>query len=319
MQSTANVVPFRTPSDARDEAHSTDTSTKQPRNEWRMHGDWPADQQDKGRPIGDPVAVLGITRQLARVWRAYLTDPEYILLDHIIDQTIGWQKSFARFTHRRLAEGNGFTCGTGQSETQARQHLHSLEAKGFIDVDRSEPFRGMQIWPNIDWVPQAHIRPIRGKAKTQEESAIAATVPSAPAVASDAAPMQVRMRKRPTVTVAAIAPPVDEIERTLCRAFSASDLCYDAARDRAINWKYDRRLALARQIVNIWSSEDAKNWPDSTADICQEFSCWLVAVWPQIAPSVGPGALGYPDVRFIYSNKEWLLSQFRSHRYGARG
>lgn len=277
-----NVVQLHAPSGA-------DPSSCEDK-EYRLHGDWPREAKDRGRTVSDPLTYVGVCRQLSRIWRSHLSHPEYSLLHFILDMTIGWQKTYARFTYRRLTEGTAWACGTGLSETQARLHLNSLEAKGFISVDRSEPFRGLEITPNIDLVPVAR------------------------AVPAEAKPVRVRHRTRPAASVAHLAPPAGEIERTLCRAFELSDLAYDDAYNQRVIWSYDRRMALARQIVTLWSKEDARNWPDSTPDICQEFADWLVAAWPQIAQRMGPGTPKWPDVRFVYTNRQWLLSEFRSSR-----
>lgn len=255
---------------------------RKPNGEWRMHGRWKPDN----RTLEDPVAQKGIDRQLARVWGTHLSNAEYRLLHHIIDQTVGWGKLGRHFTHRHLAGGNGYTGGTGKSRSQTSLHLASLERKGFILVDRTEPARGMYIEPNLDWEPPA-ATPIR-------ETDAPATEPN----------VQVRYRQRPSVrtevTTPALTPTITaDIIQTLGSTFGHPSQG---------QWPHNARVAVARRIVAICASND---WQGDASTACHVFAHWLGAVWPEIRRHHGTSE--YPDARFIFRQSDWLSSQFRTH------
>ena len=65
-----------------------------------------------------------------------LSGSEQKVIDFIIRQTFGWNKQSDTIAISQFTDGIKKNRGTGLSASQAKRATYSLEAKGFIEVER---------------------------------------------------------------------------------------------------------------------------------------------------------------------------------------
>lgn len=116
--------------------------------DWRKH---------KENGLNSLYGKTSVIWHAIRAWMPHLSPPEFKVLIFILDRTVNWEKTEARFTRRLIARGDGSQGGTGIQESRVSEILASLEALGLIEVDRSDVNAGMLIRPNLDWEPQTAI------------------------------------------------------------------------------------------------------------------------------------------------------------------
>jgi hypothetical protein len=264
---------------------------RSPKN-WLMH-DSP---KIENRTLENPVIQQGIRRQIDREDHPYLTRPEAVLFAFILTRTTDFGAEESRLTYRCIEKGDGLTAGIAMCRTQAKLHLHSLEMKGRVTVDRSEPNKGMLIRPNPYWQPRADTLTVRQEREARRATRRheLATRPPMPSPASTA----VRFRQRP---IDRTSKDPAMLERTFRRAF---DEFYGDNPDASCPpWTDRHRHMISHALASPWGLY--------SAETCHDLLRWMVDWWPALAKL--HGLPEYPDIEHIYRTRRGLSLEYEEH------
>lgn len=113
------------------------------------------------------VLVQLLAYRMVRRWMRHMTNGELRVFAFILDQTLACGVYGRVFPLRFIERGDWNTgpeetrtCGTGIGQRQLRRLVGSLEAKGFINVDRTDMTEGLLISINLYGNPGAGIEPM---------------------------------------------------------------------------------------------------------------------------------------------------------------
>lgn len=100
------------------------------------------------------LTILQIYQRAIREWQAALDPYEWTLAMHIIDRTLGWQKTRITVSTRRFLDGDTVYTGIKMGRTKMFKSLRSLEDKGLIVRNDDPHGREIKVYEvNLGWKP----------------------------------------------------------------------------------------------------------------------------------------------------------------------
>lgn len=116
-------------------------------------------------------SCLQVYQRIIREWGGCLNSFELILAMMIADRTIGWGKTRATFSTRRMLEGDALYTGLNMSRATLFRALASLERKGIIARHDHPEGKEIKVYSiNLDWSSRKLDIPERPRDPSQSET-----------------------------------------------------------------------------------------------------------------------------------------------------